>query len=233
MISPQNHPTYHSPWADQLSAGASFLVPTPQTQNDLRAVLERDVVLAAPSLLGWRLRSGECLIEIVETEAYRWDDPGCHAYGRSKMKNMAMLGPAGRAYVYFTYGNHWMLNVVAHPEGDGSAVLIRAGKPLEGGEVMAQRRGVSKATGWLSGPGKLAQALGIDASQNGCDFFPSESSPLQLLPPDRAETRVLVTPRIGLHPQKGFHTPWRFVDADALEFSSKPGVDRRSLTLRD
>jgi len=204
-------------------------VPTPQTPDELKAILERDVVLAAPSLLAWRIRVGECLVEIVETEAYRWDDPGCHAYGRTRMKNMAMLGPSGHAYVYFTYGNHWMLNVVAHPAGDGSAVLIRAAKPLEGGDQMALTRGLSNPKDWLSGPGKLAQALGIDAAHNGLTLFDPVSSVLQLLPPDKANTTALVTKRIGIHPDKGFHTPWRFVDTEALEYSSKPGPDRTLL----
>ena len=145
------------------------------------------------------------------------------------MKNMAMLGPPGHAYVYFTYGNHWMLNVVAHPAGDGSAVLIRAAKPLEGGDQMALRRGLLNPKDWLSGPGKLAQALGIDAAYNGLPLFDSVSSPLQLVAPNRAETTLLVTKRIGLHPDKGFHTPWRFVDTQALEFSSKPSSDKSIL----
>lgn len=214
-----------------MSPGARLRVPTPQAVSDLLEILEQDVVLAAASLLGWRVRVGECLVEIVETEAYRWDDPGCHAYGRTRMKNMAMMGPAGHAYVYFTYGNHWMLNVVAHPEGDGSAVLIRAAKPLEGFDLMTQRRGLSQPKDWLSGPGKLAQALAIDATFNGANLLQAEEGCFHLVPAERNEASVLVTKRIGLHPEKGFHTPWRFVDAEALEYSSKPGPDRRLLKL--
>ncbi len=204
-------------------------MPIPQSTQELKAILERDVVLAAPSLIGWRILAEKCLVEIVETEAYRWDDPGCHAFGRNRMKNMAMLGPFGHAYVYFTYGNHWMFNVVAHPAGDGSAVLIRAAKPLEGGEIMAARRGRTKATDWLSGPGKVAQALGIDSAQNGIDLFSTGETPIRLLPPERESSNVLVTKRIGIHPEKGFDTPWRFVNSDAVEFSSKPGLDKSKL----
>src|ERR1044072_5351328 len=108
--------------------------------EELRPILERDVVAASSALLGWDIVCGDLRARIVETEAYRHDDPACHAYGKSKMKNMALYAEPGRAYIYFAYGNHWMLNVVCHREGDAAAVLIRAARPLSGlGEMFARR----------------------------------------------------------------------------------------------
>src|SRR5690349_19807109 len=108
--------------------------------DSLREILRSDVLLAAPALLGCDIVRGNLRARIVETEAYRYDDPACHAFGKTKMNNIALWAAPGLAYVYFTYGNHWMLNVVAHVEGDAAAVLIRAAKPLSGQEEMYVRR---------------------------------------------------------------------------------------------
>ena len=83
----------------------------------LRQILQQDVLKASPALLGWELVRGNLRARIVEVEAYRHDDPACHAFGKSKMKNMALYASPGLAYVYFTYGSHWMLNVVTGEAG--------------------------------------------------------------------------------------------------------------------
>lgn len=106
---------------------------------------------------------------IVETEAYSWKERGCHAFGgRKTTRNAVMFEPGGLAYVYLCYGMHHMFNVVTNVAGKADAVLIRAVEPMDGADVMVGRRG-NKPHGFqlTSGPGKLAQALGIDRSLNG------------------------------------------------------------------
>lgn len=188
----------------------------------IRDLLRRDVLAAAPALLGWTVVRGDLRARIVEAEAYRWrDDPACHAFGRTKMKNMALWGPPGFSYVYFTYGNHWMLNVVAHEEGDAAAVLIRAAEPLAGLEAMRARRPKARRDeDLLSGPGKLAAAFGIDGGLNLIDLL-DPTSELHLEPGEPC-SHVIAGPRIGISPGKGDEFPWRYVDGDRLRWVSRP-----------
>ena len=143
------------------------------------AFFARDTVAVARELLGKVLQStvaGEQVSgRIVETEAYLGSlDPGSHASTRGMTKrNSVMFGPAGHAYVYFTYGNHHMLNIVTECDGVAGAVLVRALEPLDGLEMMARRRSAIRRSGrplsprdLANGPGKLAAALGIDLSRN-------------------------------------------------------------------
>lgn len=183
-------------------------------------ILREDVVEGAKALLGGTLVRGPMRARIVETEAYHFDDPGCHAYGRAKMKNMALWSAPGNSYVYFTYGNHWMLNVVALDEGLAAAVLIRAAEPLAGLDQMRANRGVDDVRQLLSGPGKLAKAFGIDAKFNDRPLFGRQE--LFIIPPEVPIPHVEVGPRIGIAVGKGHETPWRFVDADRLEWISRP-----------
>lgn len=106
---------------------------------------------------------------IVEAEAYLGaNDPGSHAATRGMTaRNRVMYGPPGSVYVYFTYGNHHMVNLVCDAEGIAGAVLIRALEPRVGIEVMTERRGGTSLRELCSGPGKLTQALGIDLTDNG------------------------------------------------------------------
>ncbi|MBS1718862.1 MAG: DNA-3-methyladenine glycosylase [Armatimonadetes bacterium] len=189
---------------------------------NLGELLESDVVAAARHLLGWELRFGPLRARIVEAEAYRTpDDPACHAHRGQTPRNATMFGPAGKAYVYFTYGNHWMLNVVAHEPGNAAAVLIRALEPLEGLDEMRGRR--LKATrdeDLLSGPGKLCQAFGITGELDGVDLFDGQG--LHLVE-GAAVTDVLTGSRIGI--TSGKEWPWRFVDAKAIRWASRPIKD--------
>ena len=126
------------------------------------------------STIGGRHTSGV----IVETEAYAGsDDPASHAATASGVteRNRAMFGPAGRAYVYRSYGVHWCVNVVTGGEGEGQAVLLRGIEPLEGVETMRRRRG---RTPLGAGPGRLCQALGITLAEYGHDM---RLPPLRLL----------------------------------------------------
>lgn len=163
----------------------------------------------APQLLGWHIASfvGGVPTEVIltEVEAYSSDDPASHAYNGIRPHNAAMFGPPGTLYVYRSYGIHWCANVVCGDEANGAAVLVRSGVPVAGIEEMIKRRGREKDL--LNGPGKLAQALGIDQSHNGIDLF-SPSSPIRLTPGAAPET-IRATTRVGI--SKAVERPWRFI----------------------
>ena len=143
---------------------------------------------------------------IVETEAYRGDDdPASHAYrGRTK-RNELMFGPAGHAYVYFSYGSHWCFNVTTEAPGRPGAVLLRAVEPLQGFETMLKRRGEAGSRHLADGPGRLTRAFGIELDLNGEDLTSSErlfietgSEPLS----------VASSGRVGVSRGQGLE--WRF-----------------------
>jgi DNA-3-methyladenine glycosylase len=145
---------------------------------------------------------------IVETEAYRPDDPACHAYKGPTMRNRSIFGPPGIAYVYRSYGTHNLLNVVCEPEGVGSAVLIRALRPSEGEVLMEGRRG--RAHDLCNGPGRLTQALGVDLSYDGQDLT---SGSLTISDGGTPLEGIVETTRIGI--TRGTDLPWRyFIDGD-------------------
>lgn len=137
-----------------------------------RDFYERDPRRVAVDLLGCVLvhetSEGIASGVIVETEAYLCvDDPACHAYRGPDMRNRTIFGGPGLAYVYLSYGMHRLINANCEEEGKGSAVLIRALDPLEGSDLMAERRGKMDL---CTGPGKLTQALGIELYQDGHDL---------------------------------------------------------------
>jgi len=170
----------------------------------------RDTALVARDLLGKIIvrLSGEGIAagRIVETEAYLRDDPSCHAFRGMTPRNRAMFGPPGHAYIYFTYGMHYCFNVVTAEEGAGEAVLIRALEPLEGISVMAKRRGREGIKDLCSGPGKLAQAMGISPELYGHDLA---REPLLILEgKNRPGEDVVITTRVGISSAKDL--PLRF-----------------------
>lgn len=135
-------------------------------------------------------------VRIVETEAYDQNDPASHTYHGRSERNRAMFGPAGHAYVYFTYGMHYCINVTAGADGFGCGVLIRAGEPVEGIEHMEQMRGGRTGAQLTNGPAKLCQALAIDKSLYGHDL---RMPPLRLVRASLKEgERIGCTPRIGI-----------------------------------
>ncbi len=150
---------------------------------------------------------------IVETEAYREDDPACHAWseikrrsGKSAWRGEVLMGEPGIAYVYLNYGMYWLLNVVTEPAGVGAAVLFRAVEPLEGIEVMRARRHVRNDRDLTSGPGKLTLAFGIDDRYHRRLLT---EPPLYLAAENPApKVRVAVSKRIGIN--RGAELPWRF-----------------------
>ncbi len=184
----------------------------------------------ARELLGARLvrvSDGVRLVGIItETEAYVGEeDLGCHAKSGKTKRNAVMYDPPGHAYVYFTYGNHWMLNAVTEREGFPAAVLLRVIEPVEGTEIILQRRSGRDTLG----PGKLTQALGIDGLLNGADLCTQDSglwieagTPV----PDEA---VLTGPRVGLYtvPELWKSMPWRFRTSPPAPPLKREGSPRR------
>ena len=154
---------------------------------------------------------------IVETEAYDASEPASHCYIGRTERNFSMFGPPGRSYVYRSHGLHWCLNFVCREEGHGAGVLIRALEPAAGVEQMRERRGLDEPRLLCSGPGRLAQALGITRAHNNLALA---APPFQLLPADAGREReVLAGLRIGI--SKAVELPWRFVEAGS-RFLSKP-----------
>ena len=183
-----------------------------------KSFYERDALSVASDLIGCLFvrehPAGRIGVRLVETEAYRGAiDPGSHGYRGPTNRNRTMFGPPGRLYVYFTYGMHWCVNVVCGREGECEAVLLRAGEPLYDVELMRSfRRGVADKL-IASGPARLAQAMGIDKTQDGAtllrggDFWCAEDSDT----PAYRNGEVSQTTRIGLGAGRGEEIPWRFV----------------------
>jgi DNA-3-methyladenine glycosylase len=183
--------------------------------SELQAFLVDDVVDVAPRLLGWllshRTPDGIVTVELTEVEAYAGErDPASHAGRGRTTRNAIMYGPPGRLYVYFSYGMHWCANLVVGPEGEASAVLLRAGRVVEGVDLARVRRGPRVIDrGLARGPACLTQALGIGKEHNGADL--TQPGPLAIAPPDAGSVGDLTVasgPRVGvtLAPD----VPWRF-----------------------
>jgi DNA-3-methyladenine glycosylase len=150
---------------------------------------------------------------ITEVEAYQGvDDQACHARAGKTARNAVMFGGPGKAYVYFTYGMHWMLNFVVEPENQPAAILIRAILPQSGLEQIASRRGSQPASRWTDGPAKLCQALGIDGALNGADLCSSQAELFVETGEAIPNSCVTIGPRVGLYtvPEPWKSIPWRF-----------------------
>ena len=225
------------------------------------AVLPRDffarpATLVAPDLLGCVLvhdtPAGRVGVELVEVEAYTGEsDPASHAFRGRTARNAVMFGEPGHAYVYFTYGMHFCVNLVCQPSGEAAAVLIRAGRVIEGRDLAAARR-AGRAPGsrspvstfgpdagaaisarvsrhLASGPARLCQALGIDRAQNGIDVCDGGSA-LRVLAPAGpwpvAAGRIACGPRVGV--RDGAETDWRFwIAGDPAVSAYRPHVLRK------
>jgi DNA-3-methyladenine glycosylase len=176
----------------------------------------RSVHDVARDLIGCVVRHGATAGRIVETESYHMDEPACHAYAGLTDRTHTLFGEPGRAYVYFSYGIHSLLNAVAEDEGTGAAVLIRALEPVEGLELMRSRRGLEHPEHLCSGPAKLTQALGIGLGLNGSSLI---DGPIEILARERgaAAPRIAIGERIGI--TKAADLPWRFCDADSRHVS--------------
>jgi DNA-3-methyladenine glycosylase len=186
-----------------------------------RGFYDRDPRRVAVDLLGCVLvhetPEGIASGVIVETEAYLCtDDPACHAYRGPDMRNRTIFGGPGLAYVYLSYGIHRMINVNCEEEGKGSAVLIRALNPLEGKELMAERRGKLDL---CTGPGKLTQSLGIEISQDGHDLT---RDPLTVRWGEPPADEIVSTTRIGI--SRGTELPYRYLVTNDPNVSVPPKI---------
>jgi DNA-3-methyladenine glycosylase len=217
-----------------------------------REFFARPSVPVAPDLLGCVLEhqteAGLVAVELTEVEAYAGaSDPASHAYRGKTARNAVMFGPPGHAYVYFTYGMHFCVNLVCLGNGSASAVLLRAGRIIEGEELARARRtggprGVrgdgspreKKPVSFRDlarGPARLCQALDIDRSLDGADVCVPDS-PLRMRWPEAgttarsAERKVASGPRVGI--SVAAEVPWRFwVEGDPTVSVYRPAVPRR------
>ncbi|MGH8894579.1 MAG: DNA-3-methyladenine glycosylase [Actinomycetes bacterium] len=181
---------------------------------DPRAFLSRPAPEVAPLLLGWSLQhttpDGTVVVSLTEVEAYDGtSDPASHAFRGRSARNQVMFGPAGRLYVYLSHGLHNCANVVTGPDGDASAVLLRAGRVSHGVDLARTRRGERVADRSLArGPGCLGQALGLTTEHDSRDLLAAGS--LTLRPPRRwvDPSSVVSGPRVGV--SRADDVAWRF-----------------------
>jgi DNA-3-methyladenine glycosylase len=181
--------------------------------TDLRALLAGPVDGAARALLGCELSARGVTVRLTEVEAYAGTggDPASHAHRGRTDRNAIMFGRAGFAYLYFTYGMHWCMNVVTGVEGVASAVLLRAGEVVAGIDVARARRpAVSRDAELARGPARLCAALGLDGRAYGADLLAADGPGPLLRPPAKPVDAdgIATGPRVGV---TGAHEiPWRF-----------------------
>ncbi|WP_427890366.1 DNA-3-methyladenine glycosylase [Kribbella sp. GL6] len=219
-----------------------------------RSVLAGPVLEVAPKLLGMVLRSttpdGTVAVRLTEVEAYDGsNDPGSHAYRGRTARTEVMFGPPGHLYVYFTYGMHFCMNVVAGADGKPSAVLLRAGEVVEGLDLARARRGhpveqhvafnqaavrkgpVTKVAkpnpdrDLARGPARLCVALGIGRDGNGTDLL-AKNAPIQLVDGPGYDGVPSTGPRVGL--RDAADRPWRFwIPNDPTVSPYRPHVPKK------
>jgi DNA-3-methyladenine glycosylase len=205
-----------------------------------RGLFERPALEVAPRLIGAVLEhqapAGLVAVVLTEVEAYEGAaDPASHAYRGRTARNAVMFGPPGHAYVYFTYGMHFCVNLVCLPEGTASAVLLRAGRVIEGAALAGARRAASAGPRDLArGPARLCQALGITRAQNGADVC-APASPLRVrsgmgsapAPNGASPPAVSRGPRVGVN--AAGDRPWRFwLTSDPTVSGYRPHTPRRA-----
>ncbi len=179
----------------------------------MRKLLSGSSWEVAPKLLGCVLRcerdDASVAVMITEVEAYDGqNDPASHAYRAVTARNAVMFGPAGHLYIYRSYGLHWCANIVTGVDGAASAVLVRAGRLLEGADRARIRRGERmREVDLTRGPGRLCQALGLDGGDNGADLL--SAGAVSLVEGTPVPSSMIETgPRVGV--SAGHLTRWRF-----------------------
>ncbi|AXH95057.1 DNA-3-methyladenine glycosylase [Ornithinimicrobium avium] len=200
-----------------------------------RELLGGPVLDVAPALLGGHLTAHGVTVRLTEVEAYAGTrDPGSHAFRGPTPRTEVMFGPPGYLYVYFSYGMHWCCNVVCGPDGEASAVLLRAGEIVDGVELARSRRDAGRsrphpARDLARGPARLASALALDRDEHGADLLDPDG-PVSLRVVDGADLRVSRGPRVGVSGEGGDpdRYPWRFwLDGEPTVSTYRPAVRRR------
>lgn len=196
----------------------------------------RPATVVAPLLLGCVLAhegpEGMVAVELSEVEAYTGNtDPASHAFRGKTARNEVMFGEPGHAYVYFTYGMHFCVNLVCESVGEAAAVLLRAGRVVEGVELAVRRRnGVAIRTArqvaqLASGPARLCQALGIDRAKNGADVCSLRGALRLYAGADLDSGRIATGPRVGV--SSGAEVPWRYwISGDPSVSAYRPHVPK-------
>ncbi|MET8528714.1 DNA-3-methyladenine glycosylase [Micromonospora sp. NPDC005172] len=202
--------------------------PADAASAELADLLAGPLLPAARGLLGCRLSAGGVTVRITEVEAYAGmaGDPASHAHRGRTPRNAVMFGPAGYAYVYFTYGMHWCMNVVTGHEEEAAAVLLRAGAVVDGLTTARERRpAVRRDVDLARGPARLCATLGIDRAAYGAYLL--GDGPVRLRPPVEPvpQEAVVAGPRVGV---TGAHDlPWRFwLDGDPTVSTYRRHVPR-------
>jgi DNA-3-methyladenine glycosylase len=207
----------------------------PTSPRLAREFFARDPVVLARDLLGrilfYKTAEGLLAGRIVETEAYRGEaDAASHAFRGRTARNAVMFGPAGHAYVYFTYGMHYCLNVTAGIPGIAGAVLLRALEPLAGMDLMRKGGDHGPESRLLRGPGKIGRAFGLMLDDNGRDFTRGPLGIAAGTPP--SPSQIAVSRRIGI--SRAVELPYRFsvigsrsVSGRAPALSSRGGEERK------
>ena len=193
----------------------------------VREALSRPVLDVAPRLLGAHLSAGGVTVRLTEVEAYAGEaDPGSHAFRGRTPRTQVMYGPAGHAYVYFTYGMHWCVNVVTGVDGEASAVLLRAGEVVDGLDAAVSRRPGAPERDLCRGPARLCKALGITGEHTGVDLL-DPGSPVRLYAAAAVDGALVRTgPRVGVAGD-GAAAPWRFwLDGEPTVSPYRPAVRR-------
>ncbi|GAA2090735.1 DNA-3-methyladenine glycosylase [Actinomadura alba] len=195
-----------------------------------RGFFDRSAEEVAPALLGRRFTrrtaEGEVTVRLTEVEAYAGPlDAASHAYRGPTARTEVMFGPPGHAYVYFTYGMHFCVNLVCREAGTASAVLLRAGEIVAGEELARSRRPRSSVRDLARGPARLCQALAIDRELNGADVC-DPAGPLRIMAGDAVDLSLVRTgPRTGVNGAQD--VPWRFwIDGEPSVSPYRPHVPR-------
>ena len=195
-----------------------------------RSFYDRPVLEVARDLLGVVVVAGGVSVRLTEVEAYDGArDPASHAFRGKTLRNAVMFGPPGHAYVYFTYGMHFCMNVVCGPDGHASAVLLRAGEVVEGHDLARQRRPGVRDRDLARGPARLTKTLSVGRSDDGVDIT-DKTSTIRLFAGVRVpDDAIRWGPRVGI--SAAAELPWRvWVDGEPTVSTYRPHVPKRRTT---